>query len=71
MATGRPPAVPPDERGTADPAFGVHIEAGALDEVLAAGADTLTRAVRHAVLAAERWTAPAASSPATGTSTMD
>jgi putative pantetheine hydrolase len=37
----------------ADPAFGVHIEAGALNAVLAAGADVLTRAVVHAMLAAE------------------
>ncbi|WP_329182163.1 P1 family peptidase [Streptomyces sp. NBC_01477] len=57
MATGRRPLVPPGG-GAADPAFGVHIEAGALNEVLAAGADALTRAVRHAVLAAESVEGP-------------
>ncbi|MGW7053842.1 P1 family peptidase [Streptomyces sp. NPDC054887] len=39
--------------GSAEPAFAVHAEAAALNEVLAAGADTLTRAVVKAVLAAE------------------
>ncbi|MQY15999.1 putative aminopeptidase [Streptomyces sp. RB5] len=37
----------------ADAAFSVHLEAGALNEVLAAGADVLTRSVVRAVLAAE------------------
>lgn len=58
MATARRALVPPDESVAADPAFGVHVEAGALDAVLAAGADTLTRAVRHAVLAAETVEGP-------------
>ena len=58
MATGRRPLVPPDESAAADPAFGVHVEAGALNSVLAAGADALTRAVRHAVLAAETVEGP-------------
>ncbi|QKW51932.1 P1 family peptidase [Streptomyces buecherae] len=38
---------------TSDPAFGVHAAAGALNEVLAAGADVLMRAVVDAILAAE------------------
>lgn len=58
MATGRRPLVPRDRAAAADPAFGVHIEAGSLDEVLAAGADALTRAIRHAVLAAETVDGP-------------
>jgi putative pantetheine hydrolase len=36
-----------------DPAFAVHVEAGALNELYAAAADTVTRAIGHAVLAAE------------------
>ncbi|CAG6391169.1 putative D-stereospecific aminopeptidase [Actinacidiphila cocklensis] len=58
MATGRRPLVPRDRAAAAHPAFGVHIEAGSLDEVLAAGADALTRAIRHAVLAAETVDGP-------------
>ncbi|MFG1810538.1 P1 family peptidase [Streptomyces sp. NPDC049040] len=58
MATCRRPLVPPGEAAAGEPAFGVHIEAGALDAVLAAGADALTRAVRHAVLAAETVEGP-------------
>ncbi|CAG7646958.1 P1 family peptidase [Actinacidiphila bryophytorum] len=58
MSTGRRPLVPQDGSAPADPAFGVHVEAGALDAVLAAGADALTRAVRHAVLAAETVEGP-------------
>ncbi len=52
MATGTRPLLPPDRPWPEDPAFGVHMEAGAVNEVLAAGADVLTRAVLHAVLAA-------------------
>ncbi|SHN01748.1 P1 family peptidase [Actinacidiphila paucisporea] len=58
MATGRRPLVPPDESAAADPPFGLHIEAGVLDAVLAAGADALTRAIRHAVLVAETVEGP-------------
>lgn len=64
MATGRRPLVPPGETAAADPAFGVHIEAGALNAVLAAGADALTRAIRHAVLAAATVEGPGGHFPA-------
>ncbi|QMU77461.1 P1 family peptidase [Streptacidiphilus sp. PB12-B1b] len=50
---GRPLVPESTAAGAVDPAFGVHIEAGALNAVLAAGADALTRAVVHAMLAAE------------------
>ncbi|WNI14474.1 P1 family peptidase [Actinacidiphila sp. ITFR-21] len=63
MATGRRPLLPAG-RPAGDPAFGVHIEAGALNEVLAAGADTLTRAVLHAVLTADGVTGPGGDFPA-------
>ncbi|MES4900985.1 MULTISPECIES: P1 family peptidase [unclassified Streptomyces] len=53
LATGDRPLVPEGADGAQDPAFGVHVEAGALNEVLAAGADVLTRAVVKGVLAAE------------------
>ncbi|WP_405742658.1 P1 family peptidase [Streptomyces sp. NBC_01525] len=46
---GRPLA--PEAAG-ADPVFTVHTEAGALNDVLAAGADVLTRAVTDALLSA-------------------
>ncbi|MFF9480672.1 P1 family peptidase [Streptomyces sp. NPDC014733] len=46
---GRPLA---PEAAAADPAFTVHTEVGALNDLLAAGADVLTRAVTDAVLAA-------------------
>ncbi|MEU9122879.1 P1 family peptidase [Streptomyces sp. NPDC048506] len=42
----------------AGPAFGVHAEAGALNDVLAAGADVLTRAVVRAALTAETVDGP-------------
>ncbi|MEZ0067944.1 putative pantetheine hydrolase [Streptacidiphilus sp. MAP12-20] len=35
-----------------DPAFAVHVEAGALNEIFAAAADVVTRAIGHAMLAA-------------------
>ncbi|NGN69461.1 P1 family peptidase, partial [Streptomyces sp. A7024] len=41
-----------------DPAFAVHHEAGALNELYALGADVLTRAVVNAVLAAESVETP-------------
>jgi putative pantetheine hydrolase len=54
VSTGSRPLVPEERSaGLGDPAFGVHVEAGALNAVLAAGADTLTRAVVHAMLSAE------------------
>ncbi|KAA6224175.1 peptidase S58 family protein [Streptomyces albofaciens JCM 4342] len=56
LATGDRPLVP--EEAAADPAFGVHAEAGALNEILAAGAEALTRAVVKAVLAAETVDTP-------------
>lgn len=63
MATGRRPLLPPDRPGP-DPAFGTHLEAGALDEILAEGADVLTRAVLHAVLEARTVTGPGGDFPA-------
>ncbi|MEC3998800.1 P1 family peptidase [Actinacidiphila sp. DG2A-62] len=61
MATCARPLLPPGSAGdaAADPAFGVHREAGALDLLLAAGADVLTRAVLHAVLRAQSVETPA------------
>ncbi|RSO11954.1 hydrolase [Streptomyces sp. WAC 06725] len=56
LATGDRPLVP--EGAAADPAFGVHAETGALNDVLAAGAEVLTRAVVKAVLAAETVDTP-------------
>ncbi len=56
LATGDRPLVP--EEAAADPAFGVHAETGALNDVLAAGAEVLTRAVVKAVLAAETVDTP-------------
>lgn len=56
MATGRRPLVSP--RDTTDPEFGVHVEAGAVNAILAAGADVVARAVLHAVLAAETVDGP-------------
>jgi L-aminopeptidase/D-esterase-like protein len=53
LATGDRPLVPEGADGGQDPAFGVHLQAGALNEILAAGADVLTRAVVKGVLAAE------------------
>ncbi|MCB5910197.1 P1 family peptidase [Streptomyces pinistramenti] len=50
LSTAARPLAP--EAAGADPAFGVHAEAGALNDILAAGADVLTGAVVDAVLAA-------------------
>ncbi|WP_413966528.1 P1 family peptidase [Actinacidiphila polyblastidii] len=58
VATGARPLLPQDRPAPADPAFGVHVEAGAVNEILAAGADVLTRAVLHAVLSAETVAGP-------------
>jgi putative pantetheine hydrolase len=63
MATGARPLLPADRPAPADPAFGVHAEAGAVNEILAAGADVLTRAVLHAVLAAATVAGPGAVFP--------
>ncbi|MEU3958887.1 P1 family peptidase [Streptomyces buecherae] len=49
---------------TSDPAFGVHAAAGALNEVLAAGADVLMRAVVDAILTAESVDGPGGVFPA-------
>jgi putative pantetheine hydrolase len=62
VSTARRPLVPPGA-APADPAFGVHAEAGALDAVLAAGADAVARAVGHAVLAAESVRGPGGDFP--------
>ncbi|MEU5209547.1 P1 family peptidase [Streptomyces sp. NPDC020742] len=56
LSTGARPLAPAE--AVADPAFGVHVTAGALNEILAAGADVLTRAVVRAVLAAESVDGP-------------
>ncbi|OKH97851.1 hydrolase [Streptomyces sp. CB02923] len=56
LATGDRPLAP--EGAAADPVFGAHAETGALNEILAAGADALTRAVVKAVLAAETVDTP-------------
>lgn len=63
MATGARPLVPADRPPPADPAFGVHVEAGALNDILAAGADVLTRAVVRAVLSARSVSGPGGSFP--------
>jgi L-aminopeptidase/D-esterase-like protein len=65
LATGDRPLVPEESGdGAGDPAFGMHRESGALNEVLAAGADALTRAVVKAVLAAEGVDGPGGVFPA-------
>ncbi|MGW4074363.1 P1 family peptidase [Streptomyces asiaticus] len=61
---GRPLIPEGDPEDAGDPAFGVHRESGALNEVLAAGADMLTRAVVKAVLAAETVDGPGGVFPA-------
>ncbi|MFW6724388.1 P1 family peptidase [Streptomyces sp. MAR4 CNY-716] len=57
LATGARPLLPPDDVA-AGPAFAVHQEAGALNEVFAAGADVLTRAMAKALRAAESVDGP-------------
>ncbi|KOG85119.1 hydrolase, partial [Streptomyces varsoviensis] len=54
LATGERPLLP---EGT-DPAFGVHLEAGAVNDILGASADVLTRSVVKAALAAESVDGP-------------
>ncbi|CDR07397.1 peptidase S58 DmpA [Streptomyces iranensis] len=61
---GRPLIPEGDPEDAGDPAFGVHRESGALNEVLTAGADVLTRAVVKAVLAAETVDGPGGVFPA-------
>ncbi|MEU2206819.1 P1 family peptidase [Streptomyces hygroscopicus] len=61
---GRPLIPEGGPQGAGDPAFGVHREAGVLNDVLAAGADVLTRAVVKAVLAAETVDGPGGVFPA-------
>ncbi|UNO41507.1 P1 family peptidase [Streptomyces sp. MST-110588] len=56
LATGTRPLA--SQEAVSDPAFGAHAEAGALNDVLAAGADALTRAVVRAVRAAETVRTP-------------
>ncbi|RAG83625.1 peptidase S58 family protein [Streptacidiphilus pinicola] len=54
LASGaRPLPVPEGTAGSGAGAFAVHVEAGVLNELYAAAADTVTRAIGHAVLAAE------------------
>ncbi|MBT2398673.1 P1 family peptidase [Streptomyces sp. ISL-100] len=60
LATGTKPLL----AGSAEPAFAAHAGAAALNEVLGAGADTLTRAVVKAVLAAEGVEGPGGVYPA-------
>lgn len=56
LSTATRPLTPEDP--LTDPAFGIHTEAGSLNELLAAGADVLTRAVVNAALAAETVRGP-------------
>ncbi|UQA94868.1 P1 family peptidase [Streptomyces halobius] len=56
LSTGARPLAP--EEALADPVFGGHTAAGALNDILAAGADALARAVVKAVLAAETVDGP-------------
>ncbi len=60
LATGEKPL----SAGSPEPAFAVHADVAALNEVLGAGADTLTRAVVKAVLAAEGVEGPGGVYPA-------
>jgi putative pantetheine hydrolase len=63
LATGRRPLLPAGQPAPGGPGFAVPIEAGAVNEILAAGADTLTRAILHAVLAADSVTGPGGGFP--------
>ncbi|MET9290413.1 P1 family peptidase [Streptomyces sp. NPDC003077] len=62
LATCARPLVAEQPAGAA--AFGVHAEAGVLNDILAAGADVLTRAVVKAALAAESVDGPGGVFPA-------
>jgi putative pantetheine hydrolase len=63
LATARRPLLPPDGLAAGGAAFGVHLEAGAVNDVLAAGADVLTRAVLHAMLSAHSVHGPGGDFP--------
>lgn len=63
LATAGRPLLPEDPGAAPDPVFAVHRAAGALDRILAAGADTLARAVLHAVLTATTTATPAGTFP--------
>lgn len=56
LSTAARPLVP--EEALIDAAFGIHAEAGALNEILSAGADVVTRAVVRGALAAETVDGP-------------
>ncbi|MFF4604431.1 P1 family peptidase [Streptomyces sp. NPDC001339] len=56
LSTATRPLAP--EEAVAEPVFGVHAEAAALNDILAAGADVVTRAVVRAALAAETVDGP-------------
>ncbi|MFF3746404.1 P1 family peptidase [Streptomyces kronopolitis] len=56
LSTAARPLVPEEAR--TDAAFGLHAEAGALNEILAAGADVVARAVVRGALAAETVDGP-------------
>ncbi|MFC7221340.1 P1 family peptidase [Streptomyces polyrhachis] len=58
LATGERPLLAPGAEEEGDPAFFVHREAGALNGILAAGADVLCRSVVRAVLAAQSVDTP-------------
>ncbi|MEU7023079.1 P1 family peptidase [Streptomyces sp. NPDC046203] len=59
LSTGRRPLVDDGGNGPADPTgWQVHTEMAAVNEILAAGADVLTRAVVHAALAARTADTP-------------
>jgi putative pantetheine hydrolase len=59
LSTGRRPLTGDDEAGGADrTGWEVHIEAAAVNEILAAGADAVCRAVVHAALAARTTDTP-------------
>ncbi|MCK7624907.1 P1 family peptidase [Streptomyces sp. RS10V-4] len=62
LATGARPLAATE--ALADPAFGVHLRAGALNAVLAAGADVLARAVVKAALTATTVDGPGGVFPA-------
>jgi putative pantetheine hydrolase len=62
ISTARRPLLPAGGPPV-DPAFRVHHEAGALNAVLVAGADTLARAIAHAMLAAEGVSGPGGDFP--------
>jgi putative pantetheine hydrolase len=64
VLTGARPLPPDDGDGVPNPAFAVALTAAAFNNVLAAGADTLTRAIVRTVLAAEGIDGPGGVFPA-------